>query len=299
MKLEFLSLPPLEKRILTHSSQMPDVINSGFYAMLNTPNNRYVAEVKGDEIALSWPFFSRKEDLPELVDSLLHKFSVVDLDDLPENTAIGMQNITSKHSVHSYTLFQKPLTASQYTKKISKFNRHSLNFRQLGEGDVGQMEDLVAYWYFTKANLIKNSQKDGDDILNELCLLSHSMIELNSFEDVMNSDINVYGAFVKDKLAAFTTTYGNDRFQAFKSRVGVRVNSFSPQEYLDYCVCFDLVSKGVQMFERGSTIKTEKTGLERYKEKFGTIYRAKTVALISAVPRNSSRLRLNNLDTSL
>jgi len=91
-----------------------------------------------------------------------------------------------------------------------------------------------------------------------------------------------YGAIRKGELLAFTQTMGNHNFQSFIFRASRRINGTSPQEFLDYQVCRELVSRGVKLFQRGETTHPQKTTLETYKEKFGEISLVPRISIVDA-----------------
>ena len=82
-----------------------------------------------------------------------------------------------------------------------------------------------------------------------------------------------YGTFRDGKLVAYMYTEGNDSFQAFHARASDRINTYSPQEFLDLAVARDFVRRGVRIFDRGYlNIRAGMIGLLEYKKKFGDIH---------------------------
>ena len=118
------------------------------------------------------------------------------------------------------------------------------------------------------------------------------------YEKLMDQKLtSFYGTFRDGELLAHMQTQGNDHFAAFSSRSSKRMNSFSPQEFLDYTVARDMVKRGVKLFDRGwMSIRSGIIGLIEYKKKFGELEPRFEVDVNGVIPYDTDEDRyLSNL----
>jgi len=271
-------------RNMIHSSQAPDNerVRASFRQMV-TPSNTYAVTMGSSSIIISQPYdFREEKNLDDLVRTLRKDFPVVVFEGLFESTIPDNTKLNGGKVDRDYIVYQQPLTQRQYSVKLRKFDRADFHHRMLTKEDIPQIEALADQWFVEAETRLTEGKPPSRERKKELEHLGKKKASFNAAETFNEPLSAFYGAIRKGELLAFTQTMGNHNFQSFIFRASRRINGTSPQEFLDYQVCRELVSRGVKLFQRGETTHPQKTTLETYKEKFGEISLVPRISIVDA-----------------
>ena len=142
--------------------------------------------------------------------------------------------------------------------------------------DINEISYLAESWLDDKWQALRRKFQEmrikGDsrwDSLPEYAWLQNHDISPEYFTLRMEEPLTqFYGAARDDVLLAYVAVSGNSSFQVWDERASIRMNSFSPQEFLDLQVARLFVELGVPLFERGVALPF--MAIE-YKQKFGPL----------------------------
>ena len=142
--------------------------------------------------------------------------------------------------------------------------------------DINEISYLAESWLDDKWQALRRKFQEmrikGDsrwDSLPEYAWLQNHDISPEYFTLRMEEPLTqFYGAARDDVLLAYVAISGNSSFQVWDERASIRMNSFSPQEFLDLQVARLFVELGVPLFERGVALPF--MAIE-YKQKFGPL----------------------------
>lgn len=289
-------LPPLEDRVVHHPFHIRDnYAKKGKFEMVRGPKNTFLIRTYGNQITVSTPFENEVEDdLVALVEFLREIEPTVNLWGFENNIfdryrlqigVRGSQSITRR-------LYQNPLTAEAYDKKLRRFRKSGFEYRQLGEEDIPAIHELMKIWVKEKTAAalrtmperdIKNKNDAlmlGQDYINiaqELGHLEGKVDDEEEIGEIMERTLTTYHGALRDgELLAYIRTEGNDSYQEFETRANRRMNSHSPQEFLDLTIARMFASRGVPLFNRGVVnFRSGFAGLLKYKMKFGRLFGVK------------------------
>ncbi len=285
-------LEPLATRRLRHSYHLSDNGNPhGDYFLLQGKANTFFFEEHDDQAKLYPPFEEQlKEPLVDLLKALLKKYSSLSLIGF-EESALGPFDFKYSDASPTLRIFQTPLKPEEYQARVAKFRRAGFTYRKLVKSDISEIVSLISRWAEQKKAAVQKKYGvisfDASEVAGvetKIGELKWIRNELRGLEEALEKDeeffrtlfcqpfTHLYGTFKEGKLVAYLETEGNNTFQDFCSRASERVNSYSPQEFLDLQVALEFVNQGVTRFERGvynKRIMIE--GLMKYKEKFGPL----------------------------
>lgn len=291
MAHNFRELERLETRRLRHINHLIDNGNQGDHRLLVGKENTFFASINGGRISLGPQFEDElNEPLSELVLSLKEDFAAVDLYGFPREVLDDHYFLLTPQSGSnvSWRLYQDPLSAEEYQARLDrKFAKTGLSYRMLEPSDIAELQKLIEGWgtrkkegvlgSFTRdlhsVRDVEGAIADLQMIQSEIAWLDHMRRSREDYTKEMARPLTRYhGAFKDGKLLAYMSTAGNNSFQVFYSRASVRMNSISPQEFLDLCVARDFVKAGVPLFDRGFlNMREGMIGLIEYKKKFGRL----------------------------
>ncbi|MBR9691670.1 hypothetical protein GOV06_02695 [Candidatus Woesearchaeota archaeon] len=292
MAYSFEELKPLETREIIHISQMGDNRDeNGNFSLLRGKKNTFFFEKMGGYGTIYRPFEPEvEESLDDLVSFVKEDCASVNLRHFPPSVldkyffTVIPHGGTNKH----WRLYQTPLTVEDYDAKLKKFRKTGYEYRELTPEDTPKLIDLIKEWARGKkesamrVSLDSNlgSVRDIDEnieklqnIRSEVAWLDFLAREPKEYEKLMAQPLTtLYGTFRDGQLLSYIYTEGNEFFMAFHSRASKRVNSRSPQEFLDLAVAREFAQRGVKKFDRGFlNIRKGMIGLIEYKKKFGEI----------------------------
>lgn len=293
MTYEITEAAPLAEREINHVSQIRDNAKESAVAYaLKGKENTFIMYKDHGNVSLSRQFEDRlTEPCVGLIDFLHAEVGpYVHFDSVPfQSLAKNSFSIGYQQSQNNNKLYQTPLALEAYDRILKKPRWAQFGFRQLGTEDIGQMIDLKSRWSEEKQALaIKgleigevNSFPELDGLFDKILQVRDEMTGVQaipSSDEIlkeMGQQLTAfYGAFKGDELVSYTQTEGNDHLQAFHSRATLRYPGPSPQEFLDYNVAREFVSRGVKLFDRGFIGSARKgiIGLTEYKKKFGPLF---------------------------
>lgn len=299
MLFELEELPPLQERKAIHSSHFIDNQADGDFSVLVGRKNTFLFEMRGKDradgmtTAVVYRPFERtvEEPLEELVDfvgqecvlSLHLKYFPASVLNKYRFTLIPRGRVSRQ-----IRLYQTPLKTEEYDAKLKRFSKSGFMYRELTADDMPLMVSLCYKWGKSKIDRLLSGSLEvslesirdiseglGDlkRIVDEITGISSSISTPDEYQRLMSQPLTrFYGVFKDGELLAYIHTEGNDSFQVFHSRASVRVNTKSPQEFLDLSVAREFAQRGVKMFDRGAlNTRPGIPNLTEYKKKFGEI----------------------------
>ncbi len=294
MPYELAELEPMEKRKVLHTSQLSDNERpEGRFFLLKGDHNTFFFENQGGH-GIICPPFERElaEPLDQVVEFVQRICPAVHVLHFPESYLDQYDLLMSKTepAAREHRFYQTPMSVDAYDRKLKRFKKSGFEYRQLGSEDILAMEALMREWSEAKRNIAGaneitsdlSSVQSIDDSIERLQKIKAEINWLDAmiktpeeYMKLMSQPLTAfYGTFRDGELLAYIHTTGNDSFQSFHSRASQRVNSYSPQEFVDLCVAKDFVKRGVEIFDRGwVSIREGMLGLIEYKKKFGELQR--------------------------
>jgi len=291
MGYELRDIEPLETRVMTRSAHMADndVSNTyNFHLLVGNKNTFPFAEQRGHAVIYT-PFESKfEEPLADLLKDLKRDFSYISLSSFQPSWLDNGWTIERNFANSSIRLYQTPKDEGDYEKRLKRFENTGYEYKELGGEDIPAIIELSDKWNKTKRDnalsinetLNFNHESEITSCIQRLEGVRDEIESLRSAQSTPDRYVSLmdqpltkfYGSFRDGELLAYIRVSGNQSMMAFESRVDVRANSHSPQEFLDLSLARDFVRSGVPLFERGIYgFREGQVGLITYKEKFGKI----------------------------
>lgn len=292
MKFELKSLEPLESRKVIHSYQIIDNSEAdGEVHLLVGDKNTFLFRKNNGCGYLSRPF---EEELKDPIEDLVRQLrgsecAAIHFMGFPREMMNPFYFTLGEDATrNNWKLYQTPNTKDEYEAALKRFRNSGFSYRKLSTEDIPLIIRITEKWTAEKKQIalsrVKSQKieniKTIEDQLNHLLTvkreiewLDHMNGSQKDYEKLMSQILtSFYGTFRDGELLSYIQTEGNNYFQKFNSRASVRLNSCSPQEFLDYCVAREFAERGVKLFDRGwMNVRAGLIGLIEYKRKFGKI----------------------------
>lgn len=296
MEITLDELPSFEQRKVRHREQLRDNSRKGEFYLLRGDANTFLFHLDNGAGFLSPQFEDTLEDsVKEITEKLVDEQEIcrtLNMRGFPLDTfkADILTFGPDGRNQLDFKVYQTPFEVEYFDRRLhKKFRKSGYSSRKLDKEDIPVMQTLIADWIQTKSSNsltkeIKNTANNEAELEKLISELSSRKREISRAKDQAKQDryyeekmerplTAFHGAFKDGELVAYVETEGNDSFQSFNSRASQRINTYSPQEFLDLVVARDFVMKGVKTFDRGWVdIRKGIIGLTEYKRKFGDVY---------------------------
>jgi hypothetical protein len=310
MVYELEALEPLETRIIKHDSHMSDNNSKVKSFLLRGKFNTFLFGITDNSYTITTPFEDElKEPMRELVENSLEIIGPIDdlrLEGYKESVFNGREPFSYGQSRKVIQIYQTPLPSEEYESGLKRFKKTGYKFRELETNDVLQLIDLVDRWISSKKSRLiklfdsKRIQLTIKELTKELEKLEYLKKERKYYEELFEQPLtHIYGTLKDDKLIAYLHIDGNNSFQSFQSRAADRINSYSPQEFLDLNVFIEFSKRRVPIIHRGFyNQRAGVEGLTVYKCKFGklTYVREIDYSRVAKQKRKEEPLSVETLD---
>jgi hypothetical protein len=293
MRIKYEEIERIDQRPAVHKSHIEDnhfeVGDSARMVLVKGEYNSFpIVECRGHATILR-PYESQIiDDLSEVIQQVKDDYAQVHLNGIPLQEMNKYFNIGASESCFPIRWYQTPLSVEVYDRKLKKFRNKGLEFEVLSERNIPQLRELIRNWSKSKKKAAFSTFYLGEvnsarDITQSISKLQALQTEIewmdfkeqndNYYKKQMSKPITTfYGAFRDGQLLAYSEIQANKSFASFETRGALRQNSFSPQEFLDYCIMRELSGNGVRVIDRGPLeIRKGASGLIEYKKKFGPL----------------------------
>jgi len=292
MAYEIRELEPWQTRKVIATPQLWDTTpdQAGEYKLLVGEKNTFMIHLNRGSAMVMPPFEEKLEEpLDDVVKFLSKENPYINFVQFPVLAMQKFHDIICEGGAVSFRFFQTPLESSYYAKKLKRFKKSGFKVERLSKEEDSALVKLNNNWVDEKVKGVLSqkhnfdlSTEEGVDeavaklyqIQGEIKTVKGSRNDAGMYEKSMKDPAVVtYGVKRDGELLAYTQIMSNDNFLAFNSRAAKRVNSFSPQEFLDYEIAKEAVEKGITLFDRGPfQMRDGMEGLMEYKRKFGPMY---------------------------